>query len=79
MSLNVFIIFVLLPHIQGELNFNNDLVHNQKFKSIPTTIKTYENHTVLLPCERDSKLWKIPQNYIPIKVDLKIPQNDIPI
>lgn len=64
MSLSVFkilLLVVLLPHIDGELNFNNDLVHNQKFKSIPTTIKTYENHTVLLPCERDSKPQEIPQ------------------
>lgn len=61
MSLNVLIILLLLlPLIaSGELNFNNDLEHNQKFKSMPTTVKTYENQTVLLPCERDSKLQKV--------------------
>ncbi|KAH8269489.1 hypothetical protein KR018_004346, partial [Drosophila ironensis] len=36
--------------IQAELDFNNVLDKGQKFKSIPTTVKTYENDTVLLPC-----------------------------
>ncbi|XP_030387392.1 immunoglobulin superfamily member 10 [Scaptodrosophila lebanonensis] len=39
-----------LSLVNSELNFNNDLENNQKFKSIPTTIKTFENDTVLLPC-----------------------------
>lgn len=44
-------LLLLLPTlINAELNFNNDLDNSQKFKSIPTTIKTYENDTVLLPC-----------------------------
>ncbi|KAH8416118.1 hypothetical protein KR222_008510, partial [Zaprionus bogoriensis] len=58
MSLNVLIavLLLLLPLVRGELNFNNDLEHNQKFKSIPTTIKTYENHTVILPCSLETPL-----------------------
>ncbi|KAM8712456.1 hypothetical protein ACLKA7_012900 [Drosophila subpalustris] len=49
------LILLLLPRlISSELNFNNDLDNNQKFKSIPTTIKTYENDTVLLPCYSDT-------------------------
>lgn len=64
MSLNVLIILLLPLIAYGELNFNNDLEHNQKFKSMPTTVKTYENHTVLLPCERDSKLQKVTRYHI---------------
>ncbi|EDV36566.2 uncharacterized protein Dana_GF11886 [Drosophila ananassae] len=41
---------VILGLVQAELDFNNDLANSQKFKSIPTTVKTYENDTVLLPC-----------------------------
>lgn len=59
MSLNVLIILLLPLIVYGELNFNNDLEHNHKFKSMPTTVKTYENDTVLLPCERDSKLREV--------------------
>ncbi|KAH8401513.1 hypothetical protein KR009_006012, partial [Drosophila setifemur] len=41
---------IILGQVQAELNFNNDLENSQRFKSIPTTVKTYENDTVLLPC-----------------------------
>ncbi|EDW01293.1 immunoglobulin superfamily member 10 [Drosophila grimshawi] len=44
----------LLHPSKAELNFNNDLENNQKFKSVPTTIKSYENDTVLLPCHLDT-------------------------
>ncbi|EDX08194.1 neurotrimin [Drosophila simulans] len=41
---------LILGQVQAELDFNNDLENSQKFKSIPTTVKTYENDTVQLPC-----------------------------
>ncbi|EDW72256.1 uncharacterized protein Dwil_GK20814 [Drosophila willistoni] len=45
---------IIITAVQGQLNFNNDLENNQKFQSVPTTIKTYENDTVLLPCSLDT-------------------------
>lgn len=36
--------------VLGELNFNDVSRINRNFKSVPTTIKTFENDTVLLPC-----------------------------
>lgn len=32
-------------------------VFGQQFKSVPTTVKTYENETVLLPCYHNGKLY----------------------
>jgi len=46
---------MILGQVQAELDFNNDLENSQKFKSIPTTVKTYENDTVQLPCTLNSK------------------------
>jgi len=46
---------LILGQVQAELDFNNDLENSQKFKSIPTTVKTYENDTVQLPCTLNSK------------------------
>ncbi|KAH8370486.1 hypothetical protein KR093_003650, partial [Drosophila rubida] len=48
------LLLLAAPRINAELNFNNDLENSQKFKSIPTTIKTYENATVTLPCQLDT-------------------------
>ncbi|KAH8399325.1 hypothetical protein KR215_007833 [Drosophila sulfurigaster] len=53
-DLLLLLLLALLSRINAELNFNNDLESNQKFKSIPTTIKTYENATVTLPCQLDT-------------------------
>ncbi|XP_017867730.1 PREDICTED: neurotrimin isoform X2 [Drosophila arizonae] len=53
--MTMMLMLLLLPlRGQCELNFNNDLENNQKFKSVPTTIKSYENETVLLPCYLDT-------------------------
>ncbi|KAH8290665.1 hypothetical protein KR054_004825 [Drosophila jambulina] len=41
---------LILGRVRAALDFNNDLDNSQKFKSIPTTVKTYENDTVQLPC-----------------------------
>ncbi|SPP75075.1 neurotrimin [Drosophila guanche] len=41
---------LVLGFVCAELDFNNDLENSQKFQSIPTTVKTFENDTVLLPC-----------------------------
>ncbi|EDV55592.1 neurotrimin [Drosophila erecta] len=49
-ALGLFLGGLLLGQVQAELDFNNDLENSQKFKSIPTTVKTYENDTVQLPC-----------------------------
>ncbi|XP_030557866.1 neurotrimin [Drosophila novamexicana] len=54
MNLCLISLLLILPLVRGELNFNNDLENHQKFKSVPTTIKTYENDTVLLPCQLDT-------------------------
>ncbi|XP_017079404.1 neurotrimin [Drosophila eugracilis] len=48
--LKCFLVGFILGQTKAELDFNNDLENSQKFKSIPTTVKTYENDTVLLPC-----------------------------
>ncbi|ALC40522.1 wrapper [Drosophila busckii] len=47
-------LLLLLSSVRPELNFNNDFENNQKFKSHSTTVKTYENDTVLLPCSLDT-------------------------
>ena len=39
-----------LSSVIADLNFNDDLEYNKKFDSRPTTVKTFENDTVLLPC-----------------------------
>lgn len=46
----IFVISLGLSVVFGNLNFNNDLEYNKKFESKPTTVKTFENDTVLLPC-----------------------------
>ncbi|XP_017008040.3 opioid-binding protein/cell adhesion molecule homolog [Drosophila takahashii] len=48
--LRCLLVGLILGQVQAELDFNNDLENSQKFKSIPTTVKTYENDTVQLPC-----------------------------
>lgn len=45
----------VLNNAQSALNFNNDRDSNKSFKSVPTTVKTAENDTVLLPCHHNSK------------------------
>ncbi|KAH8275489.1 hypothetical protein KR026_008757 [Drosophila bipectinata] len=65
--------------VQAELDLNNDLANRQKFKSIPTTVKTYENDTVLLPCTLNTPfryvLWHRDDPPVPL-VDSRHP--DIP-
>ncbi|XP_017054439.1 immunoglobulin superfamily member 10 [Drosophila ficusphila] len=41
---------LIFSKVKAELDFTNDLENSQKFKSLPTTVKTYENDTVQLPC-----------------------------
>lgn len=55
---------LILGRVQAALDFNNDLENSQKFKSIPTTVKTYENDTVQLPCTLNSKLFLLLKSFL---------------
>jgi len=61
--LRCLLVGLILGQVQAELDFNNDLENSQKFKSIPTTVKTYENDTVQLPCTLNSK-WLINERFL---------------
>lgn len=51
--LNILIAIIFISTIECEINANNN------FDSVPTTVKTFENDTVLLPCYYHCKLIKL--------------------
>ncbi|XP_055920002.1 hemicentin-2 [Eupeodes corollae] len=69
----------VLNNAQSALNFNNDRDSNKSFKSVPTTVKTAENDTVLLPCHHNTPFryvrWH--RDDVPL-VDSRHPENPTP-
>ncbi|CAD7087963.1 unnamed protein product [Hermetia illucens] len=55
----IFLAVYSLGVVWCQLDFGDDKVVNKNFKSAPTTIKTYENDTVLLPCN-----YNTPSRYV---------------
>ncbi|XP_055372548.1 protein amalgam [Condylostylus longicornis] len=48
------IFLMQMDSIRADLNYNHNENNNTIFESVPTTVKTYENDTVMLPCTVNS-------------------------
>lgn len=52
-ALTNFILFITNALVQCDLTHQFNV--NNNFQSVPTTVKTFENDTVLLPCNHNCK------------------------
>lgn len=62
-------IILFIVSIQCVYSTDNYFTTNVRgFNSVPTTVKTYENETVLLPCYSSSKCFKFNFKSFPYKL-----------
>lgn len=66
------VVLVWIYHVAGIRTDNYFTSNSQNFKSVPTTVKTSENDTVLLPCDPVGELKRTKQHEMKIGPGNKI-------